>query len=85
MEVRFNLNPDALEELRKLARSGYEIEAESASRLIQLYLHHLADVPLPTKGGSVKGRKLKITDAQRQQRREQAAEARAKKQAKETK
>lgn len=80
MEIRFNLNPDALPMLRRIARSGYEIEADSASRLIQLYLHHLANVPLPVKGGSKKGRKLKITDAQRQQRREQAAKARAKKQ-----
>ncbi len=78
MEIRFNLNPDALPELRKLAWLR-NIEADSASKLIQLYLHLLADVPLPTKGGSKKGRKLKITEAQRQQRREQAAEARARK------
>ena len=79
LQVRLHVNPLALPPLRRLAL-GYGIECEDASELLKRYLHALADVPLPTKGGSVKGRKLKITEAQRQQRRRQAAEARAKKQ-----
>ena len=79
MQVRFHINPLALPPLRRLAL-GYGIECDDPSELLKRYLHALADVPLPTVGGSVKGRKLNITEAQRQQRREQAAEARAKKQ-----
>lgn len=79
MQVRFHINAAALPPLRQLA-SAHGIECNDPSELLKRYLHALADVPLPVKGGSVKGRKLKITEAQRQQRRRQAAEARAKKQ-----
>lgn len=76
MQVRFHVNPLALPPLRRLAL-GYGIECDDPGELLKRYLHALADVPLPVKGGSVKGRKLKISEAQRQQRREQAAQARA--------
>lgn len=76
MEIRFNLNPDALPTLLKMAAKD-GIAGGSDSDVIKRWLHHLADVPLPTKGGSEKGRVLNLDEAARDARRANAAVARA--------
>lgn len=76
MELRFNYNPEIEDFWRKLAKTTHNLEAESFSKLIQLYLHEAAGAPLP-KSGLRKGNKLKLSPERKQQLRDQSANARA--------
>lgn len=76
MEIRFNLNPDALQPLQLIAK-GHNACADDPSQLIKLLVHALANVPLRTRGGSEKGRKLNLTTEAKQARQQNAEKARA--------